>query len=124
MTQKLSSLGRSWILGLLRAMIVLSWNCRGLGHPRAVLVLLDLIKAHKPDIILLLENLSYSNKVENIRISLGFDGVFSIDREGSTVGICALWKTLNLCSVVGYSKHHMDLEVLDNGASHWILTDY
>lgn len=68
-------------------MIVLSWNCRGLGHSRAVPVLRELTKTHKPDIICLFETLVHSNRIEDMRIKIGFDHAFAIDREERSGGI-------------------------------------
>jgi len=48
-------------------MIILSWNCRGLGEPRTVPALCDLIRIHKPDIIFLSETLCHANKIVEVR---------------------------------------------------------
>lgn len=44
-------------------MIVLSWNCRGLGHPQAVPVIRELVRAHRPGVMFLYETLAHANKV-------------------------------------------------------------
>lgn len=36
-----------------------SWNCRGLGNPRAVLTLRELVKTHKVDFVFLFETLAH-----------------------------------------------------------------
>lgn len=54
-------------------MIVLSWNCRGLGSLCAVPIIKDLVWEHKPDVLFLCETLVHAKKVEEFRIRLGFD---------------------------------------------------
>lgn len=44
-----------WFPYLPKPMIVLSWNCRGLGYPQSVPALRELVKAHKPDVVFLFE---------------------------------------------------------------------
>ncbi|CAN0906741.1 hypothetical protein LINGRAHAP2_LOCUS24423 [Linum grandiflorum] len=61
-------------------MIVLAWNCRCLGNPRAVRVLGELVTAHRPDVVFLSETLVGSNKMEEIMMKLRFDGCFPIRR--------------------------------------------
>jgi hypothetical protein len=63
-------------------MSILCWNCRGLGHPKAVPSLKDLIRVYKPDIFFLIETLSHSNKIREICYLLGYDFYFTVDREG------------------------------------------
>ncbi|XP_073057173.1 uncharacterized protein [Primulina eburnea] len=105
-------------------MIILSWNCRGLGHTRAVPNLRELVRAHRPTVIFLYETLTHSQKIEEVKISLGFDGAFSIDREGRSGGIAALWKYSDHYTVIGYSRNHIDLKITEPGQEDWRLTGY
>lgn len=68
-------------------MKILSWNCRGLGSPRIVRVLGDLVRVHKPDFLFLCETIAFSNKVEEMCIKLGFAQCFSVDRVGRSGGL-------------------------------------
>lgn len=72
-------------------MSVLSWNCRGLGHPRTVQVLLDLARCKKPSIIFLIETLCNKSKLDSIKLKLGFDGLFVVDRVGRSGGLGLFW---------------------------------
>ncbi|CAN0858263.1 hypothetical protein LINGRAHAP2_LOCUS7162 [Linum grandiflorum] len=56
-------------------MIVLSWNCRGLGQSRAESVLSELITTHRPNVVILLETLVNKSRMEEIRVKLKFGGV-------------------------------------------------
>ncbi|CAN0876963.1 hypothetical protein LINGRAHAP2_LOCUS11596 [Linum grandiflorum] len=59
-------------------MIVLAWNCRGLGNTRAVRVLGELIKAHRPDVVFLSETLVSNQKMEEVRVKIKFEGCFAV----------------------------------------------
>jgi len=92
-------------------MIVLSWNCRGLGHPDAVPSLRDLIRHHKPDIIFLCETLCHANKIEEIRQSVGYEACFSVDREGRSGGLSLLWKKERFFEIQKYSRNFINVIV-------------
>lgn len=65
----------------------LSWNCRGLGNPRTVQVLVDLVKVHKPCFIFLYETLSWRARLDSTRVRLGYKGLFSVDCVGHSGGL-------------------------------------
>jgi exonuclease III len=68
-------------------MIILSWNCRGLGVPSAIPNLKKLARGHKPDILFLSETLSHARQLESVRVMLGFDSCLAIDVEGRSGGL-------------------------------------
>lgn len=48
-------------------MIIVSWNSQGLGNPRAVHALSEIIKSRQPDILFLCEMLVHLNKIKVIK---------------------------------------------------------
>lgn len=70
----------------------ISWNCRGLGNPRTVRALYDLIKDHKSSFLFLIETISVAKKIEEFRVRFGFDYCFSVDKVGRGGGLAVLWK--------------------------------
>lgn len=62
--------------------MIFTWNCRGLGSPRVVLSLHELVKKHKLDVIFLIETLINRNKLADIGTKLGYKGVFEVERLG------------------------------------------
>ena len=94
-------------------MICLSWNCRGLGQARAVHALSELVKTHKPTVIFLFETLVQSNKIECLRVKLGFQNALAVDRSGRGGGATVLWNDLDKGRVTSFSTHHIDLEIED-----------
>ncbi|KAL8531098.1 hypothetical protein ACS0TY_007925 [Phlomoides rotata] len=93
-------------------MIILSWNCRGLGHPATIPFICELVRARRPVIIFLFETLSPSYRLEELHVKLGFDSCFNVDCIGHIGGISILWKASSVCSVLDFSQNHIDLKVL------------
>lgn len=81
-------------------MNLLGWNCRGLGNPRAVRVLGDLLKTQKPDFLFLSETISNASSIETLRIKFGFAQCFAVDRVGRSGGLAIFWKRHVACEVV------------------------
>ncbi|KAH7691938.1 DNase I-like protein [Dioscorea alata] len=61
---------------------LLSWNCRGLGNPRAVQVLLDLVKEKKAYFIFLIETHYARSKLKALKSKLAMEGPFVVDSVG------------------------------------------
>lgn len=104
-------------------MIILSWNCRGLGHPVAIPYLCELVKAHRPDILFLCETLSYSVKVVEMRARLFYNCACTVNCIGRSSGLCILWKPVLLCSITSFSQNHVDVCVSDPEGD-WRLTGF
>lgn len=103
-------------------MNLLSWNCRGLGSPRTVRVLSDLIKVHKPDFLFLSETISFANKIEELRVKYNFAQCFSVDRVGRSGGLAIFWKNNVNCEITSYSRNHVNVNFIENGTVVWSLT--
>ena len=92
-------------------MSCLSWNCRGLGHPRTVQVLVDLGKTKKPDFIFLMETLCHRDKLEWLKIKLGYVGLFIVKKVGRSGGLAFLWKTNYRVNLIKFGRTFVDLAV-------------
>lgn len=103
-------------------MSCLSWNCRGIGSPRTVRVLKDLVSNHKSNFIFSIETLALENKVEELRVKLGFDHCFSVDRIGRSGGLAIFWKNNFSREILSYSRNHIDVAVMVNNIQDWRLT--
>jgi len=71
-------------------MSCLSWNCHGLGNPRAVRDLHQLVKEKKHSFVFRMETLSKQKKMEVIWCRLGFQGVFVVNPVGTSGGLALL----------------------------------
>jgi exonuclease III len=105
-------------------MSIISWNCRGLGNPRAVPTLRDLARKYRVEVIFLCETLVHANKIEETRVRLGFDASFAVDRIGRSGGLAVLWKHPFVCHIINYSTNFINLEVIHPTLPRWRLTGF
>lgn len=66
-------------------MNLLSWNCRGLGNPRTVQILGDVVKSLKPNFLFLFETKLNGDRVMELCKLYGFDECFAVNKEGQGV---------------------------------------
>jgi len=64
-------------------MIVLAFNCRGLGNSRAVLTRKGFVNEKDPDILFLSETKLKSYELERVRLHLHYGNRIYVDCEGS-----------------------------------------
>ncbi|CAM8909274.1 unnamed protein product [Rhodiola kirilowii] len=89
-------------------MSALSWNCRGLGGAATVRALANLVRAHKPSVVGVMETKSEKNRVEQVRRQLGFESGFSVERKGKSGGLALWWNKSGGVLVKSYSDYHID----------------
>jgi exonuclease III len=92
-------------------MKILSWNCRGLSNPSAILNLRNLARGHQPDILILSETLSKNQHMEHICVSLKYNSCLAIDVEGHSGGLAVMWKDTISCRVMNYTRNFINLLV-------------
>ncbi|CAL5336206.1 unnamed protein product [Camellia sinensis] len=72
---------------------LLFWNCRDAGNNTFKRNLVEIIKAHKPEIIVLMETKVAFSKLANFFNRLGFTASTIIDPVGRVRGIWIIWDT-------------------------------
>lgn len=105
-------------------MTSISWNCQGLGLPWKIQFLSDFTRQLKPNFVFLCETLSRKDKMEWVRVKLGYDGVLSVEPQGRSGGLAILWKDVDHAKLLSYSQNHIDMEVMTNGMMNWRLTGF
>jgi hypothetical protein len=92
-------------------MIVLSWNCRGLGNPRTVRSLHHLVRVKRPNLVFLMETKMLQKRAATVLIKIGFDHCFVVDCHGKGGGLMMLWKDDILVEIQNYSRRHINAVV-------------
>lgn len=105
-------------------MSYLSWNCRGLGHPRTVQVLVDLSKQYNPVFIFLMETLCHIDKLEKLKIQLGYVGLFVVDKVGRSGGLAFYWKPNFTVQLLKFGKTFIDVAVGNSEERQWRVTGF
>ncbi|XP_060973965.1 uncharacterized protein LOC133039154 [Cannabis sativa] len=105
-------------------MNTLSWNCRGLGNPRAQQFLADICCQKKPKFLFLCETLCSKDLVDRVKFKLGFESCFAVEAVGRSGGLAFFWKFDEEARLLGYSKHHVDFEITVPGTTTWRLTGF
>ena len=92
----------------------LSWNCRGLGNPRSVRALHDMVRRWKPQIVFLMETKSKIKRMERIKNIIGFANGLSVPSSGRSGGLAMFWtREVNL-DINSYSGNHIDAIVRES----------
>jgi hypothetical protein len=98
-------------------MSILSWNCRGLGHPRTVQELMRLVRTHGPKIVFLSKTHQQNSRVTYIKGRLGFSNCFVVDGHGKGGGLTLYWDHSIKLNINSYGQHHIDTLIWD-GINH------
>ena len=90
-------------------MNIVSWNCRGLGNPRAIRAFKELIKEKDPIIAFVMETRMEARRVEGLKNRVGFSNVFAVNRCGRSGGLALFWDNNVKVNVKSYSSGHIDV---------------
>ena len=105
-------------------MNILSWNCRGLGNLKAVLVLHNLVKLQGPTVLFLMETKLDALQMELLRVKLCFKYCFSVPSLGRSGGLALLWNDPAQLTVQSFSQNHIDSHVQVLGGNMWRFTGF
>ncbi|KAL9669520.1 hypothetical protein QQ045_007067 [Rhodiola kirilowii] len=89
-------------------MKILTWNCRGLGHPRIVRELAEMVRIHRPVVVGLQETKIDDGRLEAIRRRLGLKNGVQVSRQGVAGGIALWWKEDISLRILSFFKYHID----------------
>lgn len=100
-------------------MIVICWNCRGLGNPRTVHILRHWCRRFLPDMVFLSETMCSRRNVEDLRIRFGFANAFGVSSVGNSGGLCLFWREGLDFNLESYSAHHIIGKIVLNSGLSW-----
>ena len=106
-------------------MIALGWNCRGLGNPRSVRVLCELMQRSKPNIVFLSETKMKKYQMEKVKFKIGLMNGLIVPSIGRSGGLTMLWSRDIIIEVQSYSRNFVNAVVtdLDSGFK-WRILDF
>ncbi|WCJ41960.1 hypothetical protein M5689_022794 [Euphorbia peplus] len=105
-------------------MSTISWNCRGMGNPRTVRMLMNLVSKFRPEFIFLMEVKCNRAKIESIKRKLCYDGLFFIDPINQGGGLALLWKLNGTVNLLRASRNFIDVKISLMGLSEYRLTGF
>ncbi|XP_042972796.1 uncharacterized protein LOC122304603 [Carya illinoinensis] len=104
-------------------MKTISWNSRGLGNPRGVRALCDLVRREVPAVLFLMETKLTSRQMERIRVRVGFECCFVVNSDGRKGGVALLWRNEIKLSIKSFSLFHIDAKISGtDGGMEWKFT--
>lgn len=89
-------------------MRLIVWNYQGLGNPRTVLYLKELIRSKNPSVLFLIETKMNSYRLNKIRRQCGFCKGFSVDPIGVAGGLSLWWKPWIEVNILSWNKNWID----------------
>jgi len=85
----------------------------------------QMVKTKKPCFMFLIETLCSKNRMEWIRVKLGFAGCFVVDPVGRSGGLALLWRDVGALEIYNYSLRHINATIMDgNSLPLWKLTRF
>ena len=73
-------------------MIIISWNCRGLGNHWAIQVLTDLVRKKGPTILFLMETKLTVSEIQSVKTDFEFPSMLVVPSVKHSGGHALLWK--------------------------------
>jgi exonuclease III len=82
-----------------------------------------MVKDKRPNIVFLMETKCRKEKMERIRVKLGFAGVFVVEPVGLSGGLALIWKDVQDVEIQNYTRRHINALVKHEGNGNcWKLT--
>lgn len=104
-------------------MRILCWNCRGVGNPRAVNAMEDLVLNYKPSILFLMETKVHGVRMNQIKNLLHYSNCFSVDSIGIGGGLSLMWNNDVQLQVSYFSSNFIDCTI-GTGSAQWRFTGF
>lgn len=93
-------------------MLILSWNCRGLGSPTAVQDLRRVVRRFKPWVVFLCETKLSAFEMKKVKLALDFPSGVFVEAEGGKGGLALLWKDEVSFVLSSLSQYHVEGQIL------------
>ncbi|KAL0361211.1 UNVERIFIED_CONTAM: hypothetical protein Sradi_3805600 [Sesamum radiatum] len=105
-------------------MILLSWNCQGLGTPCTVHTLGDLLRTYRPSLVFLAETKCKTGRIESLKHRFDYFGC-CVESQGQSGGLALLWTKSVSVQLQSFGHHHIDATVYPESKSEaWRFTGF
>lgn len=105
-------------------MLVLSWNCQGIGRSLTVRVLRYFAKHKRPSIVFLMETKNKANRVDRIRRSLNFSNSFYVEPCGLSGGLAVWWNSDISLEILESNQHFIHAKCNDHQGMESFLVSF
>ncbi|XP_030970584.1 uncharacterized protein LOC115990959 [Quercus lobata] len=103
----------------------LGWNCRGLGNPRSVRALHNLVQYWAPKLVFLSETKVRKKRMERIKERIGFANGLFVPCHGRSGGLALLWTRETDLEIKSFSNHHIDAVITEENSNFkWRFTGF
>lgn len=92
-------------------MKTLCWNCQGIWGSLTVDALVEQVRLHKPNVLILLETKNKSNRYKYLLKLLQMDFMQPVEPKGIGGGLCVFWKDVANISSIVWSSFYIELGV-------------
>lgn len=75
---------------------------------RQVREIVELVSKKQPTFMFLMETKVNSAHTKQLRVKLGFDGLFYVDSLGLRGGLRLLWRNRGVANLINFSKNNVD----------------
>nr|XP_045087997.1 uncharacterized protein LOC123495188 [Aegilops tauschii subsp. strangulata] len=103
-------------------MILLCWNCRGLGTDATVGELRWLVNKHRPSLLFLSETKMRDSRARKFMWSLGYTGSFAVSSDGLSGGLVLFWDSSLSVTLKAYSTKIIDIMTKSDDGLEWRTT--
>ena len=101
-------------------MSILAWNCRGLGSPPVVRILIDEEKSKNQILVFLVETKASSSRMKGFMRKLEMTQGINVPRDSKSGGLAMIWKEGADIRFKSCSNLHIDMVVYDEkGRNPW-----
>ncbi|KAK2648340.1 hypothetical protein Ddye_015829 [Dipteronia dyeriana] len=100
-------------------MKILCWNVRGMGNPRTLIALKNVLKRKSLYLVFLFETRLKASDVGSIKRQLGYEGCFQVNCVGGSGGLLLFWKEDWKVSITSFSTGHIDARVSHENGVWW-----
>lgn len=100
------------------------WNCRGLGNPRSVQELTEIVRSKDPEAMFVIETWLDADRLEKIRCHLSFANKLVVPHQNRGGGMVLFWKRDLALTIKSFSFCHIDAIIYEGTADAWRFTGF